>query len=145
MIRSNANLPSNCVSPRLARALLKYLTSVCSLQPQVSPAWVMPRRSQALESSLCGSNWRCAKVAQVVECGKWASANVGMHVCERMLLHAARSVALKSHEASKWPWLQTLLKRRLYNDVVVAAVANKLARAIWVVLAKEVLANGGGH
>lgn len=52
-----------------------------------------------------------------------------------LLMHAARSVVLKSHEASKWPWLQTLLKRRPYN-VVVAAVANKLARTIWAVLAK---------
>lgn len=52
-----------------------------------------------------------------------------------LLMHAARSVVLKSHEASTWPWLQTLLKRRPYN-VVVAAVANKLARTIWAVLAK---------
>lgn len=52
-----------------------------------------------------------------------------------LLMHAARSVVIKSHEASTWTWLQTLLKRRPYN-VVVAAVANKLARTIWAVLAK---------
>ena len=52
-----------------------------------------------------------------------------------LLMHAARSVVLQSHEASTRPWLQTLLKRRPYN-VVVAAVANKLARTIWAVLAK---------
>jgi len=65
-----------------------------------------------------------------------------------LLMHAARSVVLKSHEASTWPWLQTLLKRRPYN-VVVAAVANKLARTIWAVLAKgqawSAQAWQGGH
>ena len=43
-----------------------------------------------------------------------------------LLMRAARSVVLQSHEASTRPWLQTLLKRRPYN-VVVTAVANKLA------------------
>ena len=52
-----------------------------------------------------------------------------------LLMNAARSVVLKSHEGSALPWLQTLLKRRTYNEVV-AAVANKLARTIWAVLAK---------
>jgi len=52
-----------------------------------------------------------------------------------MLMHAARSVVLKSHETSTWPWLQALLQRRPYN-ILVAAVANKLARTIWAALAK---------
>jgi transposase len=37
--------------------------------------------------------------------------------------------------AASWPWLSELLKRRPYS-VAVAAVANKLARTIWAVLAK---------
>jgi len=47
-------------------------------------------------------------------------------------MHGARAVILRYRHV---PWLDGLLKRRPYN-VVVAAVANKLARTIWAVLAK---------
>lgn len=49
-----------------------------------------------------------------------------------LLMHGARAVILRYRHV---PWLDGLLKRRPYN-VVVAAVANKLARTIWAVLAK---------
>lgn len=49
-----------------------------------------------------------------------------------LLMHGARAVIMRHKDA---PWLQALLKRRPYN-VAVAAVANKLARVIWAVLAK---------
>jgi transposase len=49
-----------------------------------------------------------------------------------LLMHGARAVILRHRYV---PWLGALLKRRPYN-VVVAAVANKLARTIWAVLAK---------
>jgi transposase len=49
-----------------------------------------------------------------------------------LLMHGARAVIVRHRET---PWLVALLKRRPYN-VVVAAVANKLARTIWAVLAK---------
>lgn len=51
-----------------------------------------------------------------------------------LLMHGARSI-VRSNRSSTWPWLVELLKRRPYS-VVVAAVANKLARTIWAVLAK---------
>ena len=51
-----------------------------------------------------------------------------------LLMHGARSI-VRSDRATRWPWLSELLKRRPYS-VVVAAVANKLARTIWAVLAK---------
>lgn len=51
-----------------------------------------------------------------------------------LLMHGARAV-VRSDRASSWPWLTDLLKRRPYS-VAVAAVANKLARTIWAVLAK---------
>jgi transposase len=50
-----------------------------------------------------------------------------------LLIHGARSVVIKG---ARTAWLDELLKRRPFN-VVVAAVANKLARTIWAVLAKE--------
>jgi transposase len=50
-----------------------------------------------------------------------------------LLMHAARSIVRRA-EALHWPWLLALLQRRPYN-VAVAAVANKLARTIWAVLA----------
>jgi len=49
-----------------------------------------------------------------------------------LLMHGARAVILRYRHV---PWLDGLLKRRPYN-VVVAAVANKLARTIWAGLAK---------
>lgn len=51
-----------------------------------------------------------------------------------LLIHGARAV-VASDRSTKWPWLAELLKRRPFS-VVVAAVANKLARTIWAVLAK---------
>jgi len=49
-----------------------------------------------------------------------------------LLIHGARSVIAKAHHS---PWIAALLKRRPYS-VAVAALANKLARTIWAVLAK---------
>lgn len=50
-----------------------------------------------------------------------------------LLIHGARAViACGTHS----PWVEALLKRRPYS-VVVAALANKLARTIWAVLAKD--------
>jgi transposase len=51
-----------------------------------------------------------------------------------LLMHGARAV-VRSDRAKTWPWLSELLKRRPYS-VAVAAVANKLARTIWAVLAR---------
>ena len=50
-----------------------------------------------------------------------------------LLMHGARAV-VRSDRSIQWPWLAELLKRRPYS-VAVAAVANKLARTIWAVLA----------
>ena len=50
-----------------------------------------------------------------------------------LLMHGARAI-VRSDKAVSWPWLAALLKRRPYS-VTVAAVANKLARTIWAVLA----------
>ena len=49
-------------------------------------------------------------------------------------MHGVRAV-VRCGRASSWPRLTDLLKRRRYS-VAVAAVANKLARTIWAVLAK---------
>jgi transposase len=52
-----------------------------------------------------------------------------------LLMHGARSVVNRSMTGPTWPWLAALLQRRPYS-VAVAAVANKLARTIWAVLAR---------
>ena len=49
-----------------------------------------------------------------------------------LLIHGARAVIAKARHS---PWIEALLRRRPYS-VVVAALANKLARNIWAVLAK---------
>jgi transposase len=49
-----------------------------------------------------------------------------------LLMHGARSVILQGKRSD---WVDGLLKRRPFN-VAVAAVANKLARIIWAVLAR---------
>ncbi|MGH8626988.1 MAG: IS110 family transposase [Gammaproteobacteria bacterium] len=49
-----------------------------------------------------------------------------------LLIHGARAVIARGKHA---PWLEALLTRRPYS-VAVAALANKLARTIWAVLAR---------
>ena len=50
-----------------------------------------------------------------------------------LLMHAARAIIARS---TRSPWVTGLLQRRPYN-VAVAALANKLARTIWAVLAHQ--------
>lgn len=50
-----------------------------------------------------------------------------------LLMHGARAI-VRSDRGKTWLWLAVLLKRQPYR-VVVAAMANKLARTIWAVLA----------
>ena len=53
----------------------------------------------------------------------------------RQLMHGARSLVrlAQGREGHPWAWINALLARRPFN-VVVAAVANKLARMIWAML-----------
>ncbi len=51
-----------------------------------------------------------------------------------LLIHGARSVI--QHQKKKEPWLEKLLLRRPHN-VVAIALANKMARIIWVLLAHD--------
>ena len=55
----------------------------------------------------------------------------------RQLMHGARSIVrlAAGREGQLWGWINGLLARRPFNTVV-AAVANKLARIIWAVLAR---------
>jgi len=50
-----------------------------------------------------------------------------------MLMHGARAIIARSKKSL---WVQALLKRRPYS-VVVAALANKLARTAWAVITKS--------
>ena len=61
----------------------------------------------------------------------------GNQALRRLLIHGARSVVNWSENKTDALslWIQTLLKRMHYCKVVVA-VANKIARMIWAVLAK---------
>lgn len=51
-----------------------------------------------------------------------------------LLIHGARAMLMHSKEPG--PWIETMKKRRPPN-VVVVAVANKMARTIWAVLAHD--------
>jgi transposase len=55
----------------------------------------------------------------------------------RQLMHGARSLVrlAAGRDRQPWTWINNLLGRRPFN-VVVAAVANKLARIIWVLLSR---------
>jgi transposase len=55
----------------------------------------------------------------------------------RQLMHGARSLVrlAQGREGRLWAWINALLARRPFN-VVVAAVANKLARMIWALLSR---------
>ena len=49
-----------------------------------------------------------------------------------LLVHCARSAI--QHKRYPWPWIDKMLLRRPYN-VVVSALANKMARTMWALLA----------
>ena len=51
-----------------------------------------------------------------------------------LLIHGARAVIARQKEHG--PWLQQLLARRPRN-VAIVALANKMARTIWALLAHE--------
>ena len=55
----------------------------------------------------------------------------------RQLMHGARALVAVSQgrEGGLWAWIDGLLARRPFN-VVVAAVANKLARIAWALLSR---------
>jgi transposase len=56
----------------------------------------------------------------------------------RQLIHGARSLVWRSRgqiAGRLWAWINGLLARRPFN-VVVAAVANKLARILWAMLSR---------
>ncbi len=55
----------------------------------------------------------------------------------RQLMHGARSLVrvARGRAAPLWAWIDALLSRRPFN-VVVAAVANKLARVAWAMLSR---------
>ena len=55
----------------------------------------------------------------------------------RQLMHGARALVAvsKGREGRLWSWIGGLLARRPFN-VVVAAVANKLARVLWALLSR---------
>ena len=55
----------------------------------------------------------------------------------RQLMHGARALVKvsKGREGKPWAWIDGLLARRPFN-VVVAAVANKLARIAWALLSR---------
>jgi transposase len=56
----------------------------------------------------------------------------------RQLMHGARSLVrlAPGRKGRFWTWIDRLVARRPFN-VVVAAVANKLARIIWAMLGRD--------
>lgn len=51
-----------------------------------------------------------------------------------LLIHGARSVLIHANDSG--PWVEQLQKRR-HPNVVIVALANKIARTIWAVLAHD--------
>jgi transposase len=51
-----------------------------------------------------------------------------------LLIHGARAVAFTAK--NKGPWIESLLERRP-NNVAVVALANKIARTAWAIIAHE--------
>ena len=60
----------------------------------------------------------------------------------KLLIHGARAVI--THAKARDPWLEGLLARRPFNAVVVA-LANKMARTIWALLAYGRCYKPAGH
>jgi transposase len=51
-----------------------------------------------------------------------------------LLIHGVRAVAFTAK--NKGPWVESLLERRP-NNVAVVALANKIARSAWTIIAHE--------
>jgi transposase len=64
--------------------------------------------------------------------GSWGSPNAVTPYVRTLLMHGARAVIARGQRSG---WIQRLLLRRPYS-VLVAALANKLARTAWAVLVK---------
>jgi transposase len=101
----------------------------CASNGRVCRAWtaISPRSS--------GGSMRCCARTRTVR----RSARSPVWGCSRgdaylrtLLMHAARAVITRGQHSA---WLAALLKRRPFN-VAVAALAHKLARTIWAVLAR---------
>ena len=93
-----------------------------------------------------GSGWRSAREFSAslglvpAHSGTGGKARVG-HLSKRgdpylrtLLIHGARAVI--EHAKNKPKWLEQLLARRPHN-VVAAALANKMARTVWALVAHE--------
>jgi transposase len=60
------------------------------------------------------------------------------HYLRRQMIHGARSIVLRlsGHDETRSKWLKALVERRGFNRAVVA-LANKTARIVWALLARE--------
>ena len=102
------------------------------------------RRSATPAPSRRGVTWRLgsgscrARRRRAVSRGSSASASAGNRYLRKNLVHGARAILqrLAERDTPIGRWLRGLLARQ-HKTVVIVALANKLARICWAVLAGE--------
>src|SRR6218665_3035355 len=154
--RSNAVCAPGTKRTRPAVALLRFPVWACSQPPQPEPRWATPRASSQAVSLPPGWAWCPSTPAPAGASACWASANTaaptpgpflftgrirmlgiskrGDTYLRTLLIHGARSVIANSKQPTEW--VTNLTQRRPAN-VAVVALANKMARTIWALLAHE--------
>src|SRR5690606_11594966 len=96
--------------------------------------WPLSASTEPVNTS-GGSDFKCAPTRFVAQ--NYFAFDIGISkrgdaYVRTLLMHGARAVICRSRQTA---WIQQLLARRRFS-VVVAALANKLARTVWALLTR---------
>ncbi|HYM53342.1 MAG TPA: IS110 family transposase [Candidatus Dormibacteraeota bacterium] len=119
----------------------RRLTGIPGIGPVIATAMVATVDAKLFDNGRGFAAWLGLAPRQHASGGKERLLGIskrGDGYLRRQLMHGARSLVrvAAGRERQPWAWINGLLARRHFN-VVVAAVANKLARIIWVLLNRD--------
>jgi transposase len=119
----------------------RRLTGIPGIGPVIATAMVATVDAKLFDNGRGFAAWLGLAPRQHASGGKERLLGIskrGDGYLRRQLMHGARSLVrvAAGRERQPWAWINGLLARRHFN-VVVAAVANKLARIIWVLLSRD--------
>ena len=105
-----------------------------SWRPPRLRLWETPSRSNRGANSQPGSVWCPDRRAPVARWSCWGSAKGGDTYWRTLLIHGARGVLYNAKDPGAW--VERIGKPRP-PDVVLVALANKMARTTWAILAHD--------
>jgi transposase len=120
----------------------RRLTAIPGIGPVIATAMVATvADAQIFPTGRCFAAWLGLTPRQHATGGRERLLGIskrGDGYLRRQLMHGARSLVrlAAGRDGGLWTWIDGLVARRPFN-VVVAAVANKLARIIWAMLSRD--------